>query len=110
MSAWIRIFIVQGSTGLLKHDIIEDNQNENDITFWIDKHNRYAVSQPLKSCTVGVPKWNGVLGQSSLELPISALSFCEEFGIANLPLYVRPFLLFSTAIFSASVSLMEKRV
>jgi glycosyltransferase involved in cell wall biosynthesis len=32
-------------TAQLKNDIIEENLKENDITFWIDKHNRFAVRQ-----------------------------------------------------------------
>jgi glycosyltransferase involved in cell wall biosynthesis len=35
-------FHVAGPTGKLRHDIVEDNQKERDIAFWIDKHNRYA--------------------------------------------------------------------
>ncbi|HYW08351.1 MAG TPA: glycosyltransferase family 2 protein [Longimicrobium sp.] len=35
-------FYVAGPTAKLRHDIVEDNRKEHDITFWIDKHNRYA--------------------------------------------------------------------
>jgi glycosyltransferase involved in cell wall biosynthesis len=36
---------VRGRILKLKHDIIEENLKENDITFWIDKHNRFASRQ-----------------------------------------------------------------
>ena len=35
-------FYVAGPTAQLEHDIVEDNQKENDIAFWVAKHNRYA--------------------------------------------------------------------
>ena len=41
-------FYVKGQVGILKRDLIEDNQNEHNITFWIEKHNRYAISQALE--------------------------------------------------------------
>jgi hypothetical protein len=34
--------IVEGRTGILSGAIIESNQNELDIDFWIDKHQKYA--------------------------------------------------------------------
>lgn len=36
-------FYVTGQTRKLKHDVIEFNVKENDIAFWIDKHNRYST-------------------------------------------------------------------
>lgn len=38
-------FAVRGRTETLRHDLIEDNRNEADISVWIAKHNRYAVLQ-----------------------------------------------------------------
>lgn len=38
-------FYISGNVAKLQCDIIEDNQKETDITFWIDKHNRYAALQ-----------------------------------------------------------------
>lgn len=40
-------FHVRGPVGKLRHDLIEDNRNEADITVWIAKHNRYAALQAL---------------------------------------------------------------
>lgn len=36
-------FAVEGRTGRLQHDLIEENMKENAITFWTEKHNRYAT-------------------------------------------------------------------
>jgi glycosyltransferase involved in cell wall biosynthesis len=35
-------FRVRGNTGMLKHDIIEENLKEDSIDFWVQKHLRYA--------------------------------------------------------------------
>lgn len=35
-------FYVPGSTRNLQYDLVEENVKENDLAFWIDKHNRYA--------------------------------------------------------------------
>ena len=35
-------FYVRGSCGKLRHDLIEANHKEDNISFWIEKHNRYA--------------------------------------------------------------------
>src|SRR6202011_228890 len=36
-------FNVLGPTLKLRHDLIEDNRKERVISFWIEKHNRYAM-------------------------------------------------------------------
>jgi glycosyltransferase involved in cell wall biosynthesis len=36
-------FYVDGPVRKLRFDLIEDNRKEDDISFWIDKHNRYAT-------------------------------------------------------------------
>jgi len=40
-------FYVNGKTGKLKNDLIEWNRKD-DLSFWIDKHNRYATLQALE--------------------------------------------------------------
>ena len=35
-------FYVPGQTIKLEHDLVEDNAKENRISFWVEKHNRYA--------------------------------------------------------------------
>jgi len=86
-------FYVAGPTAKLQHDLIEANQKEDDISFWIEKHNRYAkllaaeeldrsrqaTFAPLK------PSWLGTPDQRALAL--KRVWF-------RLPLYVRPLLYF----------------
>jgi glycosyltransferase involved in cell wall biosynthesis len=36
-------FYVEGRVLSLQHDLIEENRKEDDISFWIEKHNRYAT-------------------------------------------------------------------
>ena len=35
-------FYVRGSCGKLRHDLTEANHKEDNISFWVEKHNRYA--------------------------------------------------------------------
>ncbi len=41
-------FYVNGNTGKFKNDLIEWNRKEDDLSFWIDKHNRYATLQAIE--------------------------------------------------------------
>ncbi len=87
-------FYVRGRIGILGNDLIEDNHNENDIAFWIEKHNRYAQLHAKEEM---LRRGNG-----ALESPVKP----ELFGSPDqrslwfkkrwlyLPLYVRPFLYF----------------
>ncbi len=87
-------FYVNGRTAMLKHDLIEDNQNEHDITFWIEKHNRYAIAQAAEELHrrnshvtwSRQPKFFGTPDERTL--------FFREIWYRFLPLYLRPFLLF----------------
>ena len=86
-------FYVNGSTGRLKNDLIEDNRNEWDITFWVDKHNKYAVAQAKEELRrrSGMkwsiqPKFWGTPDQRTL--------FLRDIWYHHFPLYLRPFLLF----------------
>jgi glycosyltransferase involved in cell wall biosynthesis len=86
-------FYVSGPTAILKSDIIEENHKEDDITFWIDKHNRYAARlaeedqrRKLRMAAAPIaPLWFGSPDQRTLWL--KALW-------ARLPLYLRPTLYF----------------
>lgn len=81
-------FYVDGPVGRLKNDIIEENKKEDDITFWVDKHNRYA----------------GLLAEEefrrhrtradSLTPSIADESSWQKRIWYRLPLYVRPLLYF----------------
>lgn len=84
---------VDGRTLKLRHDIIEENLKENDITFWVDKHNKFASRQAEEELF-------------RLRNPNSWQAKPTPFGNSDqrtlwlktiwygLPLYVRPFLYF----------------
>jgi glycosyltransferase involved in cell wall biosynthesis len=77
----------------LQHDIIEENLKEEDITFWIDKHNRFAVRQAEEEMYRAqhpgswktAPRLSGNPDQRTLWL---------KKHWYRMPLFVRPFLYF----------------
>ena len=87
-------FYVKGTTGMLKHDLIEDNQNEHDITFWIEKHNRYAVAQASEELHRRNRQVAWSLKPRFFGTPDERTLFLREIWYRFLPLYLRPFLLF----------------
>jgi len=85
-------FYVTGNVRRLQHDLIEANKKEDDITFWVDKHNRYARLLAMEQLQRSggaqhaiTPTFFGNPDQKSLSLKLFW---------AKLPLYVRPFLYF----------------
>jgi glycosyltransferase involved in cell wall biosynthesis len=86
-------FHVPGVTAKLSHDLIEANRKEDDISFWIEKHSRYARKlateefrrrkglrpDPIRAAWLGNPD------QRTLRMKMLWL---------RMPLYVRPFLYF----------------
>ena len=87
-------FYVKGTTGALKHDLIEDNQNEHDITFWIEKHNRYAIAQASEELYRRNRQVAWSLKPRFFGTPDERTLFLREIWYRFLPLYLRPFLLF----------------
>src|ERR1039458_2816829 len=87
-------FYVKGTSGLLKYDLIEDNQNEHDITFWIEKHNRYAVAQASEELHRRNSQVAWSLKPKFFGTPDERTLFLREIWYRFLPLYLRPFLLF----------------
>lgn len=86
-------FVVQGPTVTLRHDIVEANRREDDIAFWIEKHNRYAVLMAREEL-----RWR--LGRRDSAITPSLSGNHDERTAAlksvwrRMPLYVRPFLYF----------------
>ena len=87
-------FRVDGPVGRLRHDLIEDNLNEHDITAWIAKHNRYARLQAEE-------EWRNVLAPDRpqrrgrlLGTPDERVQWLKANVWRRLPLYVRPALYF----------------
>jgi glycosyltransferase involved in cell wall biosynthesis len=84
-------FYVSGAVRKLRNDLIEANRKEDDISFWIAKHNRYATMLAQEELrrrgtrTAIEPAWLGSPDQQVLALK----------GIwRTMPLYVRPFIYF----------------
>ena len=87
-------FYVKGKIGILKHDLIEDNQNEHNMTFWIDKHNRYATAQAMEELERRGHALSWAIEPRLCGTPDQRTLFFRNFWYRCLPLYVRPFLLF----------------
>jgi glycosyltransferase involved in cell wall biosynthesis len=87
-------FYVKGTTSKLQNDLIEDNQNESDISFWIEKHNKYAVAQAKEELRRrGGIKWS--IQPKFWGTPDQRTLFLRDIWYQHFPLYLRPFLLFS---------------
>jgi glycosyltransferase involved in cell wall biosynthesis len=86
-------FYVRGRVAKLKHDLIEANVKEDNIGFWIDKHNRYAVLHAREELAHR-------LGQRELPIQPALMGSPDQRTLwlklrwYRLPLYVRPFLYF----------------
>jgi glycosyltransferase involved in cell wall biosynthesis len=86
-------FNVHGPTATLRHDLIEENRREDCISFWIEKHNRYArlLAQEERARRVGTfPSYvePALLGNSDQRTAWRKRIW------RRLPLYVRPALYF----------------
>lgn len=86
-------FVVRGPVARLRHDVVEENRKEDDIGFWIEKHNRYAsllareeLNAERNSPPVAVP-W------STMGDPDGRVRWRKRLW-RRLPLYARPFLYF----------------
>lgn len=91
-------FHVPGPVARLKCDLIEANRKEDDISFWIEKHNRYAKKLALEEFRRRQGQrpdpisasWTGNPDQRTLRMKKLWL---------HMPLYVRPFLYFGYRYF-----------
>ena len=81
-------FRVDGPTGLLDADLIEDNRNETAIAEWTAKHNRYAVLQARQELAAARAGRSGV--EARLFGSPDARTEWLKRRWAGLPLYVRP--------------------
>ena len=85
-------FYVDGRTAKLSHDILEVNRKEDDIAFWIAKHNRYArlhaQEELLRRNGQGWPLQPRLFGS-----PDERVVWLKQ-RWHRLPLYVRPVLYF----------------
>lgn len=86
-------FHVGGRLGKLRHDIIEENKKEEDISFWVEKHVRYAALLALEEIERRRGKRTGIIEPALIGGPDQRVLFLKELWF-RLPLYVRPFLYF----------------
>lgn len=86
-------FYVDGPTGRLNNDILEANENEWNIAFFVEKHNQFATElaiEEIKRATGNLP----YLVEPSLFGNSDQRTLWLKLVWRRLPLYVRPFLLF----------------
>ena len=86
-------FVVQGATRTLSGEIIESNQNELSIDFWIDKHQRFSTRMAAEEVlrVSGDLKWS--MRPRLLGNPDERVIWLKNVWY-RLPLYVRPFIFF----------------
>jgi glycosyltransferase involved in cell wall biosynthesis len=87
--------IVDGPTGALSGAIIESNQKELDIDFWIDKHQKFARRMAIEEILRAekVLAWSDGLRPRLLGNPDERMIWFKNVWY-GMPLYVRPLLFF----------------
>lgn len=86
-------FYVTGGVKKLNHDLIEANKKEDDISFWIEKHNRYAGLLALEEFHRNLALRVDVVKPSFFGTPDQRTLAVKRVW-RRLPLFVRPFLYF----------------
>jgi len=86
-------FYVTGKAMKLRRDLLEVNKKENDISFWIEKHNRYAALLAKEELENKRTHRAHVLAPSFLGKPDQQSLMLKKVW-SCLPLYLRPFLYF----------------
>ncbi len=86
-------FYVNGVTRSLQNDLIEENLKENDLTFWIDKHNRYAKLLAQEEFVKRTHAHAPLIRANVFGNPDERTLWLKQRWY-SLPLYVRPFLYF----------------
>jgi glycosyltransferase involved in cell wall biosynthesis len=90
-------FYIDGPVLKLSHDLVESNKKEDDIAFWIQKHNRYATLLAREEM-----QWRNT---SPSAIAPSLFGNPDQRALAlkrlwrELPLFVRPFLYFGYRYF-----------
>jgi len=82
-----------GRVAKLQNDLIEENQKESDISFWIDKHNRYATLLAREELQRKRDHWQDPVESSLVGNPDQRTLRLKQLW-CRFPLYVRPFLYF----------------
>ena len=86
-------FYVAGAVRKLRHDLDEANQKEDDISFWTEKHNRYATLLAREEL-----EWRRGAQRTAIEPSIVGTPDQRSLALKRvwrrMPLYLRPFLYF----------------
>jgi glycosyltransferase involved in cell wall biosynthesis len=85
-------FYIRGSCGKLHHDLIESNRKEDDISFWVEKHNRYAALMALEEYRRGEDA--RPISPSPFGTPDQRVAWLKQVW-SHMPLYIRPGLYFA---------------
>lgn len=86
-------FYVSGKTLKLRNDLIEINRKEDDITFWIEKHNRYATLLANEEMETRSNGRVHLIAPAIFGNPDQRALKCKQIW-TKMPLYLRPFLYF----------------
>ena len=86
-------FYIAGPTRKLRNDLIESNKKEDDISFWTEKHNRYATLLAREEL-----EWRKGAPLTAIQPSIVGTPDQRSLALKRvwrrLPLYLRPFLYF----------------
>ena len=91
-------FYIPGRTMKLQYDMIEANRKEDDISFWIEKHNRYAALLANEEY-----RWRTGARTAAISPALNGTPDQRILALKNIwrhmPLFVRPFLYFTYRYF-----------
>jgi glycosyltransferase involved in cell wall biosynthesis len=86
-------FHIPGRTTRLRFDLIEDNQKERDLAYWIEKHARYARLHAREEFLRGSIRTSWAIRPDPLGSPDQKTAWLK-LRWYQLPLFLRPFILF----------------
>jgi glycosyltransferase involved in cell wall biosynthesis len=86
-------FYVKGATAKLQHDILEENRNEWRISFFVEKHNKFATEQATEEVKRRARGQKYLVSVTPCGNPDQRILWLKTIWY-KVPLYVRPFLYF----------------
>src|ERR1700682_10176 len=89
---------VKGATGYLRGHLIENNQKEHDLDFWIDKHQNFATRMAIEEALRRAGKIEWSFNPRLSGNPDERTVWLKQQWYA-LPVFVRPFLYFGYRYF-----------
>jgi glycosyltransferase involved in cell wall biosynthesis len=86
-------FYVSGKLSELRHDLIEDNRKEANISFWLSKHIAYAELHAREELSRRCSTHPWLIQPALFGSPDQRVVWCKRLWY-RMPLYARPFLYF----------------